>query len=209
MPLDLAILSCIPLNASAWCERTKNYPSGDFVRFISESYFNNDIEKSWAAFSTEANFIQKKLTQWKSKGLYVVSQASAADIELAANRYRNIIIFSHWKSTKLLKTDPPAAQGNRLETWDKMLSSNELAELFSKDFDGALYLASCNSNIPIEAFRRHSPRAICICNRDQVYAGLAMLKLDAAMSIMIAEGIPLWQGLLRAAEFIDSIAKRT
>lgn len=95
--------------------------------------------------------------------------------------------------------------GNRLELWSEMLSAAEFSALFPAGFDGTLYMVSCNSHLLADCFRVAHPNAMCIANRDTVWAGLSLAKLDAALAIVAASGVMLWRGLELAGDVIDSL----
>ena len=100
------------------------------------------------------------------------------------------------------------ARGNRLEAWDAMLSAAEVASLFPHSFAGTALMAVCTSDVLAEHFRRFHPAAICMCSRGPVRAGVALAKLDAALTLMRARPLPLWRALDEAGDLIDSIATR-
>ena len=110
------------------------------------------------------------------------------------------------KRREILNQIPILAQGNRLEVWDAMLSAKEFSQLFPSSFDGTTFMVVCTSDVLAETFRRQHCSAVCICSRDPVRAGLAMAKLDAALSLMSTKGIPMWRALQKAGDMIDSIA---
>lgn len=97
-------------------------------------------------------------------------------------------------------------KGNRLETWDAMLSAEQFSQLFAPSFNGTVYLIVCTSNYVTEVFRRQHADAICICSRDPIRAGLSLAKLDAALRLIENQNIQLWKALQAAGDIIDSIA---
>lgn len=206
MSPNLALLCCIPLSQSEWFDRAAQMPCGDFVRFVSETRFRGDAHAAWSAFSREAGFIERKLQTFAKRGIAVVMHATVSDIACAASRHENVIVVAHWKGRTPLLSDL-GAPGNRLETWDTMLTDDEFSRLFPCEFSGTAYMVVCTSNILAETFRRQHSNAICICSDDPVLAGLALAKLDAAISLMSAKRIPLWRGLLEAGDIIDSSAR--
>lgn len=105
-----------------------------------------------------------------------------------------------------LNSIPYLAPGNRLETWDTMMSAEQFSKLFGKGFEGTVLMAICNSFLLAEAFRALHPNAICICNKDTTNAGLNLTKLDAAVTLMGVKDISLWRALNQVGDIIDSIA---
>ncbi len=105
-----------------------------------------------------------------------------------------------------LNTFPYVAPGNRLETWDSMVSATKFSELFGTEFKGTALMAICNSVLLAETFRTHHPNAICICNRETANAGLNLAKLDAAVTLMHARRLPLWRALNQVGDIIDCVA---
>jgi hypothetical protein len=206
MPVELALLCCIPLTEAQWFERAAQAPCGDFVRFVTETRFRGDAHAAWSVFSGEAAFVTRRLRTFADRGMAVILCATADDIAQAAQCHQNVVVLAHWKGSAALTTDQ-GIPGNRLETWDGMLSDAEFARLFSTGFSGTAYMVVCTSNILAETFRRQHPSAMCICSDDPVRAGLALAKLDAAVSLMSAKQVPLWRGLLEAGDIIDSLAR--
>jgi hypothetical protein len=107
---------------------------------------------------------------------------------------------------EMLNVIPFLAPGNRLETWDAMLSAEQFSELFGKRFEGTALMAICNSALLAETFRVRHPNAICICNRDTANAGLNLAKLDAALTLMRAKQISLSSALNEIGDVVDSLA---
>ena len=107
---------------------------------------------------------------------------------------------------EVLNELPLLAVGNRLETWDSMISAAEFSELFGAGFRGTVLMATCHSVLLAEIFRRRHPRAICICCRNPTSAGLNIAKLDAAVTLMKSERIPLWHALNKIGDVVDSLA---
>lgn len=107
---------------------------------------------------------------------------------------------------EVLNAMPYLTPGNRLETWELMLSAEHFSELFGANFKGTALMAICNSTLLAETFREHHPNAICICNRETTNAGLNLAKFDAAVTIMRAKRLPLWQALSAVGDIIDSVA---
>ena len=105
-----------------------------------------------------------------------------------------------------LNAIPYLALGNRLETWDTMMSAEEFSKLFGKTFEGTVLMAICNSFLLAETFRTLHPNAICICNRDTANAGLNLAKLDAAVTLMRVKRISLWRALNQVGDIIDFVA---
>ena len=101
---------------------------------------------------------------------------------------------------------PYLAAGNRLETWDAMMSAEEFSDLFGNEFDGVALMAICHSTLLSEAFRTHHPNAMCICSRNPVRVGLTLAKFDAALMLMRAKHIPLWRALNEIGDIVDSLA---
>lgn len=202
MPLDVAVLCAIPLDERDWHGRAALSPCGDFVRFIAETRFGGDSAAAWTFFSDEAQFIERKLEIFAARGIAVRRRATGGDIAEAAARHKDVVVIAHWKGPDFLQ----GGAGDRLETWDSMLSADEFSTLFPAGFGGCAYMVVCTSTFLAETFRRRHPGALCICSRDPVRAGIAMAKLDAALALMAAEGLPMWRGLQKAGETIDSIA---
>lgn len=107
---------------------------------------------------------------------------------------------------EVLNTIPYLAAGNRIETWDSMMSAEQFSELFGNGFDGTAVMAICNSVLLAETFRIRHPNAICICNKDTANAGLNLAKLDAAVVLMRAKQISLWRALNEIGDVVDSLA---
>jgi len=107
---------------------------------------------------------------------------------------------------EVLNTMPYLAPGNRLETWDSMVSAEQFSKLFGKEFKGTALMAICNSTLLAETFRTHHSNAICICNRETANAGLNLAKFHAAVMIMQAKRLPLWRALNQVGDIIDSVA---
>jgi hypothetical protein len=105
-----------------------------------------------------------------------------------------------------LNTIPHLAPGNRIETWDAMLSAEQFSELFGPRFEGTALMAICYSILLAETFRLRHPNAICICNKETANAGLNLAKLGAAVSLARKKRLPLWQALNQAGDMIDSLA---
>ena len=206
MPAELALLCCIPLTEAQWFERAAQAPCGDFVRFVTETRFRGNAHAAWHVFSGEAAFVARRLQSFADRGMAVTQRATAADIAQAAQHHHNVVVLAHWKGSAALASDQ-GMPGNRLETWDAMLSDAEFVRLFPAKFSGTTYMVVCTSNILAETFRRQHPGSICICSDDPVRAGLALAKLDAAISLMVAKQVPLWRGLLEAGDIIDSLAR--
>lgn len=179
-------------------------PLGDFVRFVAER-LKTSVSDAWASFAREASFISRKLDDIERRGMRVVRAATAADIGHAAARHRNVVVIAHWKGVEL-----PSDAGlpcARLETYDAMLTAEEFTGLFPDDFAGTVHLIVCTSDIPAETFRRKHPAVICICSSEPVLAGLSLAKLDAALRLMQADALPLWEALLQAGDLIDSLGR--
>jgi hypothetical protein len=100
------------------------------------------------------------------------------------------------------------APGNRVETWDAMLTANQFSDLFGQTFEGTAVMAICHSVLLAEAFRLRHPTAICVCNKEIANAGINLAKLDAALALSRKHRIPLALALSRAADMIDSLGKR-
>jgi hypothetical protein len=105
-----------------------------------------------------------------------------------------------------LNAIPYLASGNRLETWDSMVSADQFSELFGTGFEGTALMAICYSTLLAETFRAYHPNAICICNNKTANAGLNLAKLDAALVLMRSKQIPLWRALNQVGDIIDSLA---
>lgn len=205
MQPDLAVLCCLPLSEQDWHERLAQRQCGDFVRMTVEKKFAGNAQAAWSVFAREAEFIERKLSSFSQRGLSVTRRATASDIAQAALGHRDVVVLAHWKGDTALASDHDLPD-NRLETWDAMLSAEELSQLLPADFNGTIYLAVCTSHILTEVVRRQHPAAMCICSVGTVMAGLALAKLDAAIKLMATRKIPLWRGLLEAGQLIDTVA---
>lgn len=201
---DVTILCCIPLDEVRWIEASMMRPHGDFVRFIMER-LKASVSDAWSLFSQEASFVSRKLEDIEARGIQVVREATATDIALATTQHHNIVLIAHWKSEELQSDFGLPCL--KLETHDAMLTAEEFTDLFPDDFAGTVYMIVCNSTIPAETFSRQHPQVICVCSSEPVLAGLSLAKLDAALSLMQIENIPLWKALLRAGDLIDSISR--
>jgi hypothetical protein len=208
-PLDLAVLCCLPLQRDAWRDRARLAPpAGDFVRFGAATVGADCVDTAWAAFEREAAFLERKFQAAERDRVPVYRRAGVEHLRDAMARHTNLALFAHWKGPDLLPGDPPGC-GNRLETWDDMIDADTLASLFPSNWAGTVFLAVCTSVRPAETLRRRVPRAICICSREGVSAGLSMARLDAARRLIAADrSLPLWKGLLQGAEMIDQLARK-
>lgn len=204
-PPDVAIVCCIPLDGYRWAEVAELRPLGDFVRFVAEERLKTSVSDAWSFFSREAGFVSRKLDDIERRGMPVVRAATAADIARAAACHPNVVVIAHWKSMALPSDD--GLPCDRLETHDAMLTAQEFTDLFPEDFAGTIYMIVCTSDIPAETFRRKHRDVICICSDEPMLAGLSLAKLDAALQLMQADALPLWQALLRAGELIDSLGR--
>jgi hypothetical protein len=101
------------------------------------------------------------------------------------------------------------APGNRVETWDAMLTAYQFSDLFGPAFQGTAVMAICHSVMLAEAFRRRHPTAICVCNKETASAGINLAKLDAALSLACTRRLPLTLALIQAGDMIDSLGTRT
>src|SRR5262245_48427307 len=99
---DVAVLSCIPLDATEWDQRFSSRPCGDFVRFIAETRFAGDAKLAWDFFSAEAAFVQKKLASFERSGIAVTRRATCEHVRDAAARYGNVVVIAHWKGDTVL-----------------------------------------------------------------------------------------------------------
>ncbi|CAN7763276.1 hypothetical protein LJR029_006382 [Caballeronia sp. LjRoot29] len=109
---------------------------------------------------------------------------------------------------EMLNAVPGLAQGNRLETWDALISASEFSALFGANFNGTAMLAICYSTLIAETFRLRHPRALCIANGDLTNAGINLMRLSAAITLMRTKRIALWDALLRVSSMIDDLTKR-
>lgn len=97
------------------------------------------------------------------------------------------------------------APGNRIETFDGLLTPAAFSRLFPTAFSGTLFAAICHSHLLCEWFRRDHPDSISLCAPATTRAGLVLTKLHAAFTIMATTNVPLWKALIEADDIIDSL----
>jgi hypothetical protein len=106
-----------------------------------------------------------------------------------------------------LNDAPGMLPANRLETWDAMISAEEFSALFDGESLHTVMLGICFSALIAETFRRRHRETLCIANLNPASAGVNIMRLSAAITLMRAKRIALWDALLRVSSMIDKLTK--